>query len=199
MKFNRRHFLGAVAASSTGLAVPRAFAAVSSGATPALLARARSALDAHSHSIPHRDVMGVVDFGQPSGQSRFYLVDLVNGRVASTYLVAHGRGSDPANSGWLERFSNQPGSNASCRGSFVTGDLYSGKHGRSRKVQGLDTENSMAASRAIVIHGASYVSPGAAQMQGRVGRSEGCFAVSQGDIGEVLSRLGEGRLLYAWK
>ena len=199
MKVNRRHFLGAVASGSAGLAAPRAFASVRSGEPPAQLAQARAALDARGALIPHRDMLGIVDFSLSSGHPRFHLVDLAGGRVAETWLVAHGRGSDPANSGWVEHFSNRPGSNASCRGSFLTSGIYVGQHGRSRRVIGLDAENSLASSRNIVIHGADYVSPGAAFATGRVGRSQGCFAVSRGDIGEVLARLGEGRLLYAWK
>lgn len=199
MKFNRRHFLGVVAAGSTGLVAPRAFAAVRSGEQPALLGRARAALDAHAASITHRDIIGLVDFGLPSAHPRLQLVDLANGRVVANYLVSHGRGSDPANIGLVERFSNTPGSNASSRGSYVAGDTYYGKHGRSRRLRGLDPENSMAFSRAIVIHAAPYVTPVAAISSGRIGRSEGCFAVSQGTIGEVLAHLGTGRLLFAWK
>jgi hypothetical protein len=199
MNFNRRHFLGAVVASSTGLVAPRTYAAVSSAEPPALLARARAALDSHGRLVAYRDVVGLVDFSQASAHPRFTMVDLASGSVTAGFLVAHGRGSDPANSGWAERFSNVPGSNASSRGSFVTGEIYSGKHGRSRKIIGLDAENSLAAERAIVIHGAGYVSASAAAAQGRIGRSEGCFAVSQAEIGEVLARLGPGRLLYAWR
>lgn len=199
MIFNRRHFLGVVAAGSTGLVAPRAFATVASAEPPALLARARAALDAHSHAIAHRDLVGIVDFSLPSAHPRFHLVDVAGGRLAATYLVSHGRGSDPGNSGWVERFSNQPGSNASSRGSFVTGDTYVGQHGRSRRLRGLDPENSMALARSIVIHAAPYVSPGAAVSHGRIGRSQGCFAVSRGAIGEVLAHLGPGRLLFAWK
>lgn len=103
------------------------------------------------------------------------------------------------NSGWVQRFSNLPGSNASSHGSFLTGSTYYGKHGLSRRLNGLDAENSNAASRAIVIHGADYVDPGMAMSQGRVGRSLGCFAFAQRDIADMLRLLGEGRLLLAWK
>lgn len=143
--------------------------------------------------------MGLVDFSEPSRMARFRIVDIGNGRVLASHLVAHGRGSDPGNTGWLELFSNRPGSNASSRGSFVSGSTYYGRHGRSGRLHGLDPENSNAASRAIVIHGADYVSPGMAILQGRVGRSLGCFSVPQSDIDKVLDRLGEGRLLFAWK
>ena len=175
----------AAAAGLAGLAAPRTFAAVRSGEQPLLLARALAALDSHSGAIRHRDVIA--------------LADIANGKVLSSHLVAHGRGSDPANVGWVEMFSNRPGSNASSRGAFVTAEAYVGKHGRSRRLDGLDPDNSNARDRAIVIHGASYVGPGMAASQGRIGRSQGCFAVSPGEIGEVLARLGPGHLLFAGK
>ena len=198
MIFSRRHFLGAAAAGSAGLVAPRAFAAVQSFDRPVLLSRALAALDAHGSKIPFRDVVGIVDFAAPSRVPRFHLVDLGNGRM-TTHLVAHGRGSDPGNTGWAHMFSNRPGSNASSCGSFVIGGSYYGKHGRSRRLRGLDPENSNAANRAIVIHSADYVTRQMARSQGRVGRSLGCFTVTKDDLGEVLTRLGEGRLLFAWK
>lgn len=158
-----------------------------------------AALDRHALRVPHRDVVGLADFSQPSGVARFHVVDVLGGRIVATRLVAHGRGSDPLNSGWVQRFSNLPGSNASSQGSFVTGTTYYGKHGLSRQLNGLDPENSNAASRAIVIHGADYVDSGMASSQGRVGRSLGCFAFAKHDIADMLRLLGEGRLLLAWK
>ena len=197
MNFNRRHFLGAVVAGSAGLISQRAFAAVKLGERPALLHQAMAALDSHSSRNVQRDVIGMVDFSLPSRDQRFHLVDVANGRVTASFLVAHGRGSDPANSGWATSFSNRPGSNASSEGSFRIGDSYYGKHGRSRRLHGLDPANNLALERAIVIHGASYVDASMATNQGRIGRSLGCFAVQQRDIGEVLDRLGPGRLLFA--
>jgi len=199
MVFSRRRFLGAVAAGSVGLTTGTAFAAVRSSDQPALLARAKAALDAHSYRIANHDVIGLVDFSRHSGEPRFQIVDLAGGRVIATHLVAHGRGSDPANTGWLQHFSNRPGSNASCEGSFLTDNTYYGKHGTSRRLRGLDPENSNAASRAIVIHGADYVSRPMARNQGRVGRSLGCFSVAKNDIAQVLSVLGPNRLLFASK
>jgi hypothetical protein len=198
MMLNRRQMLGAAFIVTAGLGAGQALASGGTGSRPGLLPRAMAALQTHSSSIAHRDVIGIVDFAYPSRVPRFHLVDLVGGKT-STFLVSHGRGSDPANSGWLQRFSNQPGSNASCDGSFVIGQTYFGKHGRSRRLHGLDPMNSMAASRAIVIHAADYVSDDMARNHGRIGRSQGCFAVSSQDIDEVLSRLGPGRLLFAAK
>lgn len=199
MNFSRRRFLGGLVAGTAALASTRSFAMVRGGECPVLLPRAMAALDQHGSRIVQRDLMGIVDFSVPSGLPRFHLIDIAGGRVMQTLLVAHGRGSDPANRGLAERFSNVHGSNASCKGAFLTGDTYMGKHGRSRRVIGLEDENSQALSRGIVIHAASYVDYGLAEAQGRVGRSQGCFAVSRGAIDEVLARLGPGRLLFAGK
>jgi hypothetical protein len=111
--------------------------------------------------------------------------------------VAHGKGSDPANRGVAEHFSNRMGSDASSRGSFVTGELYSGRHGRSRRLVGLEPENDRALERGIVIHAASYVDQSLVAVQGRIGRSQGCFAVNPRVIAQVLEQLGPGRLLFA--
>jgi hypothetical protein len=142
--------------------------------------------------------MGVVDFAAPSRAPRFFLLDMASGR-SSAVLVAHGRGSDPDHSGWVERFSNSPGSEASSAGAYLTADIYSGKHGRSRRLKGLDEENSNVESRAIVIHAAPYVGADIARSTGKLGRSEGCLAVAQADLDLVLDRLGAGRLIYVDK
>ncbi|MCB2080923.1 MAG: murein L,D-transpeptidase catalytic domain family protein [Novosphingobium sp.] len=199
MKLRRRHFLASVGAGSVGLMAPKAFAAVKSGTTPSLLPQALAALDRHGSRIRNRDLVGIVDFGAPSGLPRFQIVDIANGRVVANRHVAHGRGSDPGNSGWVQKFSNRPGSNASSEGSYMLGDTYYGKHGRSRRLHGLDPANDMAYERAIVIHGADYVSSAMARQSGRIGRSLGCFTVSQRDIDAVLAQLGPGRLLFAAK
>jgi hypothetical protein len=210
---SRRRFLSGAAIAASGLAFPsllgpssspRELAAAPGELTapdllrPRLLPRAMAALETHAHRIPNRDVIGVVDFAQASRDPRFHVIDIGNGDV-STHLVAHGSGSDPDRSGWVQRFSNQPDSNASSRGAFVTGETYVGKHGLSRRLVGLGPENNMAESRGIVIHAASYVSEALAIAQGRIGRSQGCFAVADEVIGEVLERLGPGRLILAWK
>ena len=163
-----------------------------------VLARAKAALDLHGEMVRKHDRIAIVDFSLPSRVPRLDIVDLEGGRVESM-LVAHGRGSDPEHSGWVERLSNEPGSLASSAGAYLTGSLYMGKHGRSRRLIGLDHGNSNAEARAIVVHGAWYVSPAMAQERGKLGRSEGCFAVDEREIDRLLDRLGEGRLLYADK
>jgi len=203
MNFSRRHFLGASFAASAGIIASSALPGTALAAVPKLadrpelLPRAMAALDAHGGRIAHRDMIAIADFSAASKEMRFHFVDVAAGRIKASYLVAHGKGSDPINSGFVQRFSNRPGSNASCEGSFLTGETYYGKHGRSRQLHGLDAENNKAFERAIVIHGADYVDKGLARSQGRIGRSLGCFAVERSEIAEVLSRLGSGHLLFA--
>lgn len=223
MSFNRREImrLGAVgasglllssAASSVGLPAlvfrtppptpdplaPLPVPAAPAGINPALFARAKAALDSRSHMVRNRDVMGVVDFSLGSAVARFHLVDLHSGTVES-HRVAHGRGSDPAHSGYLERFSNAVGSLASSSGTYVTADTYEGKYGHSMKVRGLDWSNNNAESRAIVIHNAWYAEPEVVEAHGKLGRSEGCFAFSRASQWRVMSRLANGRMIYADK
>ena len=201
MPTNRRHFIGAISAGIATLAIaPRTiFAAVDLGPRPALLPKALAALDIHRAFIAHPDIIGIVDFSAASSEQRFQLVDVASSRVIATHLVAHGRGSDPRNVGLVEHLSNRPGSNASCQGSFVTREIYRGEHGRSMRLDGLEPDNCAARERGIVVHHADYVSTAMVARQGRVGRSEGCFAVSAAAIDQVLEQLGPGRLLFACK
>ena len=168
------------------------------GLNPVLFQKAKAALDSHRYQARARDVMGIVDFSKSSSEARFHLVDLMNGTVES-HLVAHGRGSDPDHSGFVERFSNDFGSYATSNGAYTTGDYYDGKYGLSMKVQGLDWSNSNAEARAIVIHNAWYAEPGMIAQHGKLGRSEGCFAFSRASQWDVMRRLAGGRMIYADK
>lgn len=163
-----------------------------------LVDRALRALDLHRGHFTCRDVIGIADFTEPSSTPRFYIHDVASGRNRRL-LVAHGRGSDPDHSGWVERFSNSPGSAASSAGAYVTGDAYYGRHGLSRRLIGLDPENCNAEARAIVVHAAPYVNPQIIRERGKLGRSEGCFAFDPTDLNYVLGSLGPGRMIYADK
>jgi L,D-transpeptidase-like protein len=166
------------------------------GIDPQLFARAKAALD--SHRVGPRDSIGIVDFSRPSNEERFYVVDLASGQVEA-HRVAHGRGSDPDHSGFVERFSNNFGSYASSNGTYVTGDYYDGKYGISMKVRGLDWSNSNAEPRAIVIHNAWYAEDDMIPLHGKLGRSEGCFAMSRENQYKVMRKLAGGRMIYADK
>lgn len=227
MQFNRRHFLGAAFVAAAGLSTASCVTAPRKVATPEplpvppapeppvqaaaepvapvradlppLVAEALAALDLHQWRVPNRDRIGVVDFTLPSSQPRFHLVDVASGQIQRSWLVAHGSGSDPSATGMLQHFSNEPGSNASSRGAYLTANEYFGKHGRSQRLIGLDATNYLALDRAIVIHGADYVDPAMIAARGRIGRSQGCFAVEPHEVATVMELLGEGRLIYASK
>jgi hypothetical protein len=172
--------------------------AVGTGPSPLLLDRAKAALNSHSSRIRNRDLLAIADFSKPSRDPRFYLVDLRSGQ-STNFLVAHGKGSDPSHSGWVQSFSNTHGSEATSAGSYLVGDTYIGQYGESRRLLGLEPQNDQAEARAIVIHPAWYVNHSLVQEQGKIGRSQGCFAFSKGSIGEILQRVAPGTLLYADK
>jgi hypothetical protein len=166
------------------------------GIDPQLFARAKAALD--QHQVWPRDTIAIADFSKPSNEERFFVVDLASGNVEA-HRVAHGRGSDPDHSGFVERFSNDFGSYATSNGTYVTGDYYDGKYGLSMKVRGLDWSNSNAEPRAIVIHNAWYAEDDMIPIHGKLGRSEGCFAMSRQSQFEVMRKLAGGRMIYADK
>jgi hypothetical protein len=216
MQFSRRQFIEAGAATGALAAMSSPILAavidpVRPAATPvparprvmidpvidsALVGRARASFDRHRSSLRNIDTVAIVDFAKASSEPRFFILDTNTGRV-SRHFVSHGRGSDPAHTGFLQRFSNQFGSEASSNGAYLTGDYYPGKYGRSMRVRGLDPSNSNAEDRAIVVHSAWYAEPDVLAQTGRLGRSEGCFALSHRSLQEVLARLGPGRFLYA--
>jgi hypothetical protein len=194
---NRRRFLG-VSFAIAGAAAAARPALAATGGDAGVIAAAREGLQHAGDLVTHRDLVGVADFSQASSAPRLHLVDVANGRIDSL-LVAHGRGSDPAHTGFVRTFSNAPGSEATSEGCYLTSDYYVGAHGRSMRLRGLDATNSNAESRGIVVHAAWYVSPEMARQHGVLGRSEGCLAVSQSDLPTMLDRLAPGHLIVARK
>lgn len=168
------------------------------GIRPELFKRAVASLDRNSFRIPSHDRIAIADFSRPSSEARFYLVNMGTGEVQS-FLVSHGIGSDPGHTGMLQRFSNDVGSEATCEGAFLTADYYVGKHGDSQRLLGLDPTNNNAYDRAIVVHSAWYANPQIVSQHGKLGRSQGCFAVGERELARVFERLGPGRMIYAAK
>lgn len=193
-QIGRRQLLaGTVATAAATLLPAPALAAV---ADARLVEIARRELDRLGSKVWVRDVVGLADFSLVSAEQRFFIVNLVAGTV-KPYYVTHGRGSDPEHDGWLKGFSNDPGSNATSRGAYLTGRYYDGKHGLSMRLVGLDADNSNAEDRAIVVHGADYADPSLIATMGKLGRSEGCLAFPKSNLVEVIARMGPGRLIFA--
>lgn len=197
--FDRRNLLKVAGAAVAAAALPtRAFAQASplSERDRKLLDIAKREVERAGNVLWRRDIAGIADYGVHSAIPRFHFANLEAGTVRS-FLVAHGTGSDPDHSGFLQQFSNVEGSNATSRGAYVTWEWYKGKYGTSIRLGGLDQDNSNALPRAIVMHSADYATPAHIEKWGRLGRSNGCFAMSPEDFREALWNLSGGRLLYA--
>jgi hypothetical protein len=111
-------------------------------------------------------------------------------------LVAHGKGTGD---NIAKAFSNRPGSNQSSFGTFLTGPTYQGKHGLSLRLKGLEPGiNHLAEARAIVVHGAKYVSESVVQAMGRLGRSQGCPAVREEISGKLIKAIQGGTVVFSY-
>jgi len=147
-------------------------------------------------SINRPEVITIIDFSLQSDRERLWVIDLHQGKVLYHCLVSHGR-----NSGELmaENFSNTPGSNESSPGFYVTGETYIGRHGLSLTLDGLERGiNDKARARAIVIHGADYVSDDFIRAHGRLGRSQGCPAVPVELSDEIIKTIKGGSCLFIY-
>jgi len=146
--------------------------------------------------IRRQGIITLIDFDKPSSEKRLFIIDIDNGTVLHSSLVAHGRGSGEE---MATSFSNKPGSNQSSLGFYLTENTYTGKNGYSLVLKGLDQGiNDKAQSRSIVIHGAEYVSEEYIRMNGRLGRSQGCPALSLDEYQEVIELIKDGSCLFIY-
>jgi len=152
-------------------------------------ARRQGLLDGFRH-------LAVIDYSLPSTKPRLWVFDVARGKLLFQELVAHGRNTGEQ---IAERFSNVEGSKMSSLGLFQTAETYYGSNGYSLRLRGLDAGfNDNALARAIVMHGAPYVSEAIADRVGRIGRSWGCPAVRQEVARTVIDTLKGGALIFAY-
>ena len=143
-----------------------------------------------------KEILTVIDFSLPSTKKRLWIIDLKAKKILFNDYVAHGRNSGDNE---VVAFSNRSGSYMSSIGFYLTAETYQGKHGLSLRLEGMDKGyNSNARSRAIVIHGADYVSQDFIRQYGRVGRSLGCPSVSMDIHEEVIETIKEGSALFIY-
>jgi hypothetical protein len=202
---SRRQILVGAAAATAGLAVPVRLRAQVPATPSGLDTRSTRILEVAKREVERagaplwrRDIAGIADFGVHSSIPRFHFANLENGTVRS-FLVSHGTGSDPEHDGWLNWFSNENGSNCTSDGAYISWEWYTGRYGTSIRLGGLDPTNSAALERAIVMHSATYATQAHVDKWGKLGRSNGCFAMGPEDFREALWHLSGGRLLYANK
>ncbi|WP_417544260.1 murein L,D-transpeptidase catalytic domain family protein [Marinobacter sp.] len=156
----------------------------------------RLAAQAVSCAAPGAERLAVIDFSLPSTQPRLWVFDLKNQELLFKELVSHGQGSGNA---MASTFSNVPESHQSSIGLFRTLNSYQGRNGYSLRLEGLESGvNDLAYQRAIVIHGADYVSESFIGKTGRLGRSHGCPAVRQEIAGALIDSLKENQYLFTY-
>ena len=199
----RRDLLKGTLAIGAALTLPgRLAASVAASVAPGsprdriLFDIAKRELVRAGNAIWKHDIVGIADYGLHSARPRFHFVNLDRGEVQS-YHVSHGMGSDPQHDGWLKQFSNNEGSNATSRGAYVTWEWYQGRYGTSVRLGGLDQSNEAALRRYIVMHRADYAESSHLERYGRLGRSNGCFAMGEEQFRIALMNLSGGRLLFA--
>jgi hypothetical protein len=165
--------------------------------SPRVLQLALQAVEtAAKQGLGNQKIMGIIDFSLASTKRRFWVLDLEHKRVLFHELVAHGKGSGE---NFATSFSNQPGSSQSSLGLYITEITYEGEHGYSLRLHGLEPGvNDQAKQRAIVLHGAWYVSHSMIAQQQRLGRSLGCPAVENSVVKPLIDTLKEGHLLFAY-
>ena len=185
-------------AAGLTVGVAERLAAVPNGPGRRVLDAALAAYNeaAQGGTLARPDLLTVIDYTRPSTERRLWVLDLARGRVLFHELVAHGKNSGEN----LTRFfSNAHGSLKTSLGLFVTDTPYVGRNGYSLRLRGLDRGvNDNALDRAIVMHGASYVSAAIAAKLGRLGRSWGCPAVSAEVAHDIIDTIKGGSAIFAY-
>ena len=144
--------------------------------------------------IGNDNIISIVDFSRPSSQKRLFVIDIKNFKILFNTYVAHGQGSGTA---MATSFSNIPESYQSSLGFYTTSSTYIGKNGYSMHLEGMERGiNDKANERAIVMHGAPYVSENFIHNQGFLGRSWGCPAVPEKLNKPIIEKIKNGTCLF---
>lgn len=128
----------------------------------------------------------MVDMSRESGSNRFFVYDLKNDSVLQTGLVTHGR----CNEDWLtgRKYGNEVGCGCSSLGKYKIGASYKGRFGLAYKLHGLDSTNSNAYKRYVVLHSHSCV-PNAEVSPAPICQSDGCPTVSPAFLTQLAAKL----------
>jgi L,D-transpeptidase catalytic domain len=139
-------------------------------------------------------IISIADLSKSSCKKRLFVIDLKNCKLLFNTYVAHGMNSGQE---YARQFSNIPESNKSSIGFFETADTYSGKHGYSLHLVGMEKGiNDNASKRDIVMHGAEYVSESRIQAMGYIGRSQGCPAIPERLHKPIIDKIKNGTCLF---
>jgi L,D-transpeptidase catalytic domain len=146
--------------------------------------------------IANKEFITIIDFSKPSSEKRLFVINTATGNVVFKTLVAHGRNSGKE---WAKAFSNTASSFASSLGFYTTSEVYNGKHGISLRLNGCEKGfNDNAYKRAVVMHGADYVSEHFLEQNGYLGRSHGCPAVPTNVSKKIIETIKDGSCLFIY-
>ncbi|MEI2739106.1 MAG: murein L,D-transpeptidase catalytic domain family protein [Chitinophagaceae bacterium] len=146
--------------------------------------------------ISRSNYLTVCDFSQSSRQKRLYIIDVLNSKLVTNTYVAHGKNSGAE---YATKFSNTPESLQSSLGFYVTSNTYTGEHGLSLRINGVDPGfNDKALERSIVIHGAAYVDGARVKAGMYMGRSWGCPAVPQKESTNIITTIKNGTCIFIY-
>jgi hypothetical protein len=146
--------------------------------------------------LVQKDILTLVDFSLSSNVKRLWVIDVATNTVLYNSLVAHGRNTGDE---FANIFSNSNSSYKSSLGLYTTGEIYNGKHGMSLKLDGLEKGiNDNARQRGVVIHSASYVSNSFIKQNKRLGRSQGCPAIPEELLQEIIEIIKDKSCLFIY-
>jgi hypothetical protein len=149
---------------------------------------------AHGYST---DYGFIADMGLRSGKKRFFVVDLNSMSVINSGIVAHGRGSERFTLN--KQYSNIPGSRCTSLGLYKVGSAYEGSFGRSFKLYGLETRNSNAFRRSIVLHTMNSIPYD--EIDFPIAQTEGCPSLApkfMEELNPVIHKAQKPVLLYVF-
>lgn len=146
--------------------------------------------------VVEKDILTLIDFSLSSNTKRLWVIDMSTNTILYNTLVAHGRNTGEE---FATSFSNEDSSYKSSLGFYATGEIYNGKHGLSLKLDGLEKGvNDRARSRAVVVHGADYVSDSFINNNSRLGRSLGCPAIPEAFKKEIIQTIKNKSCLFIY-
>lgn len=135
--------------------------------------------------LVQKELLTIIDFSLSANTKRLWVIDMATNEVKFHSLVSHGRNTGEE---FATSFSNAAESFKSSLGLYLTAEVYSGKHGLSLKLDGLEKGvNDHARARGIVMHAADYVSESFIKNNQRLGRSQGCPAVPSSISKEIIN------------
>jgi L,D-transpeptidase catalytic domain len=141
----------------------------------------------------------LVDMKPESGANRFFVYDLENDSIRNQGLVTHGR----CNKSWLtgREFGNTVGCGCTSLGKYKVGASYYGRFGLAYKLHGLDSTNSNAFKRFVVLHSHECV-PAQEVAPYPICQSDGCPTVAPSflkELQDILDKSSKPVLLWIYE